>query len=179
MSSTSDQPTQKYIPKHKQKDDKLNNDILRISHAMDAMAKLIIEKRKQAGINNTMTENKTEYDTKLKNLNDLLNMILNLNNTNSGDDQISHIVDETKLDVLLRNKIDFIEREGQEYALIPVTKKNQTVNNDTIDISTIKKSKKKKKNKILCSFCHEPGHTRAHCEQRLYNYNNNNINNIH
>ncbi|CAL9734364.1 hypothetical protein MOSE0_E04302 [Monosporozyma servazzii] len=179
MNNTNDHPTKKYIPKHKQKDDKLNNDILRISQAMDAMAKLIIEKRKQAGLNNnnnTTTEKKTEYDMKLKKLNDLINMILNLNNNdtnNNNSNQIPHIMDETKLDELLRDEIEFIEREGQSYALIPVKMNDQTTNNDIIDNATIKKNKKKKKNKILCSFCHEPGHTRAHCEQRLYNNNNN------
>ncbi|CAL9728731.1 hypothetical protein MOUN0_E04478 [Monosporozyma unispora] len=169
MSNINDEHSQKCIPNHKQKkdnneDDKLDNDIVKLSHAMDVMAKIILEKRKQSNLNNVKMTNTMEYDTKLKNLNDLINMILRLN---SDKNENNNIVDTTKLDILLRNKVDIIEKDGQSYALIPIKKEDTPVTINNIN-NIKKKSNKKKKNKILCSFCHEPGHTRAHCEKRLY-----------
>lgn len=150
-----------------QDNDKLNNDIVKISQAMDAIAKLIIEKRKDKQQQDT---NKDEYQVKLNNLTNLLNMILRLNTEDHTINKDNNIVDITRLDTLLKDKIDIIDKDGQEFALIPIVRgQNPDTFDGTDKPSPKKKNKKKKKNKILCSFCHQPGHTRAHCEKKLYN----------
>lgn len=77
------------------------------------------------------------------------------------------------LDRILRTGVEIIEGKGkQRYALIPVmndcTKDKITDKDPDIPV-TSKNTKKKKKNKIACSYCHEIGHTRAKCEKRLLN----------
>lgn len=152
------------------KHDTFNNDIIKISNALDSIAKLIIARRKQTETINKDIE--TEYNNRLRHLNTLINLILKLNENDQSN--INTIVDTTKLDALLKDKIDIIEKDGQSFALIPVKNEYTTGNNvydDTlVDENKLKKkTRKKKKNKIPCSFCNQPGHTRAHCDKRLYN----------
>lgn len=138
---------------------KTAEDIQRISHAMDMMAKLILQKREGDA------QVKLEYQKKLEQVNTLINMLLALNEQKNGPT----VVDESSLDKLLRDGVDIIEKgEGeskQRYALIPV-KPTDTKNVATASTS---KNKKKKKNKIHCSYCNETGHTRAACPTRLLN----------
>ena len=162
------QQDSRQIRNNPSKDGNFNNDILKLSKTLDSIAKVILAERKQTETISKDLEN--EYSNKLKNLNTLINLILKLNDTD--DSKVSPIVDTTRLDVLLKDKIDIIEKDGQSYALIPI--KNEVSSDDNYndiitDTSEKKKKKKKKKNKILCSFCNQPGHTRAHCDKRLYN----------
>lgn len=159
-----------YVKVETNKENKFNNDVIKISSTLDSIAKLILARRKQTEpIKNDI---ETEYNTKLNHLNTLINSILKLNEYNESN--TNSIVDTTKLDTLLKDKIDIIEKDGQSFALIPIKKEITTDNNNYDDIiidtnkKNKKKKKKKKKNKIPCSFCNEPGHTRARCDKRLY-----------
>lgn len=138
---------------------KTEEDIQRISYAMDMMAKLILQKREGDA------QLKAEYQKKLEQVNTLINMLLALNDRKTGP----MVVDESALDKLLKNGVDFIEKDEaggkQRYALIPVMPGNTENSNST----SINKKKKKKKNKIHCSYCNETGHTRAACPTRLLN----------
>lgn len=134
------------------------DDVQRISQAMDVLAKLILEKQKDG------TVLLIEYQRKMKQLDRLINMILNLS---QRDQNQQLVVDTNYLDKVLRDGVEVIVRTDEQnqikkYALIPVIEQSGGGN-----APSTSKSKKKKKNKIPCSFCHEIGHTRAKCEKRL------------
>lgn len=138
---------------------------------MDTLAKLIIakrEKEKEKEKESSNSGSTGDYDTKLNNLTQLINMILNLNKQN--DKTTPLLANQSKLDLLLQKGVDIIDKDGEKFALIPVEEnQNDHTTTQLPPPPTIKKkNKNKKKNKILCSYCHEPGHTRAHCEKRLY-----------
>ncbi|CCF57269.1 hypothetical protein KAFR_0C02760 [Kazachstania africana CBS 2517] len=140
-------------------------DITKISQAMDILARLILEKQKDG------TQLKMEYEHKLKELNNLINLILNLGKTSVDDSNPKLKVDCNELDKLLRNRIEIVEKDDKKrYALIPVSEANEEDSmKESITSPKDSKKKKKKKNKILCSYCHESGHTRASCEKKLLN----------
>ena len=55
--------------------------------------------------------------------------------------------------MVLRNGIEIMEKDDQKYALIPIKAKEEAdKTTSTIQGVTSKKSSKKKKNKIKCSF---------------------------
>ncbi|CAI4038608.1 hypothetical protein SMKI_05G2190 [Saccharomyces mikatae IFO 1815] len=132
------------------------NDIIRLSQAMDSLAKLIISKRKDG------SQLQVEYNRKLKELENFINLLLGLNE-NTG----SNVMNTSVLDVILRNGIDILEKDDQKYALIPIIPKTEVDAINNAQVATSKRSGKKKKNKIKCSFCHQVGHTRARCDVRL------------
>lgn len=116
-----------------------DNQSLRVSQALDNLAKTILEQK-----------DSSSYNEKLRRLEELINMILQIKSNGSK-------MDTTKLDSILRDKdIEIVEKNHQRYALIPV-----------IPLRQATAGKNKKKNKIRCSFCNETGHTRANCERRL------------
>ncbi|CAR29455.1 hypothetical protein ZYGR_0AD01370 [Zygosaccharomyces rouxii] len=116
-----------------------DNQSLRVSQALDNLAKTILEQR-----------DSSSYNEKLRRLEALINMILQTDSNGSK-------MDTTKLDSILReDDIEIIEKNHQRYALIPV-----------IPLRSTTVSKNKKKNKIRCSYCNEMGHTRANCEKKL------------
>lgn len=123
------------------KHDTFNNDIIKISNALDSIAKLIIARRKQTETINKDIE--TEYNNRLRHLNTLINLILKLNENDQSN--INTIVDTTKLDALLKDKIDIIEKDGQSFALIPV-KNEYTTGNNVYDDTLVDENKLKKKN---------------------------------
>mgnify|MGYP003365751764 CR=1 FL=1 len=131
-------------------------EIKRVSDTMDILAKLIIQRRQIS------TQTKLDYDKKLQEVDKLINMILALNRK----DDMQQVVDTTALDKILNDGVEIIERDNdgikQKFALIPICDHNES---DEITIS----KKKKKKNKINCSYCKETGHTRAACPKRLMN----------
>lgn len=135
---------------------KTEDDIVRLSQAMDALAKLIISKQKDG------SQLQVEYKHKLKELEKVINLVLSLN-----DSAGTSVMDANGLDTMLRNGIEVLERDDRRYALIPIKPKEEGDSTDTPRDAASKKSNKKKKNKIKCSFCHQPGHTRARCETRL------------
>ncbi|EJS43957.1 YER137C [Saccharomyces arboricola H-6] len=135
---------------------KTEDDIIRLSRAMDALAKLIISKQKDG------FQLQVEYKHKLEELEKVINLLLGLNN-GSG----SSVTDTNALDSILRNGIEIVEKDNQEYALIPIKRKDADGSTNTAGEITSKRSSKKKKNRIKCSFCHNPGHTRAHCIVKL------------
>ena len=136
---------------------KTENDIVRLSQAMDVLAKLIISKQKDG------SQLQVEYEHKLKELEKFINLLLGLHESTVGS-----IMNTSVLDMVLRNGIEIMEKDDQKYALIPIKAKEEAdKTTSTIQGVTCKKSSKKKKNKIKCSFCHEAGHTRAHCGARL------------
>lgn len=137
--------------------EKTEEDIKKISNAMDILANLLLQKRQSD------TQAKIEYQNKLNELNKLINMILALNQKNND----SYEINETELDRLLRNGLEIIEKgeDKQKYALIPIIESNKDKNIP----ESLKKKKKKKKNKINCSYCNEIGHTRANCPKKLLN----------
>ncbi|QLG71086.1 hypothetical protein HG535_0B01240 [Zygotorulaspora mrakii] len=137
-------------------------DIRKISQAMDALAKLIIEKRQDG------TQLQLEYQHKLERLNQVIELILGMRHNES---ETRYELDANHLDRLLRGNIEIVEKtvetlstnsqaQAESYALIPIVKKSHAS-------ETSIHRKKKKKNKICCSFCNEPGHTRAKCEKKL------------
>jgi len=133
------------------------DDIKRVSDAMDVLAKLIIQRRKD---NNQV---KIDYEKKLQEVDKLINMILALNRK----DESRYSVDTTELDKILNDGVEIIEKgeNKQKYALIPIVEIQPIVQTNTIDDFSLKK----KKNKINCSYCKETGHTRAACPKRLLN----------
>ncbi|CAI4060610.1 hypothetical protein SKDZ_05G2160 [Saccharomyces kudriavzevii ZP591] len=135
---------------------KSGDDIVRLSQAMDALAKLIISKQKDG------SQLQVEYTHKLKELENVINLLLGLNE-GTGDS----VMDTGALDVILRNSIEVLEKGDQKYALIPIKPREGGGSTRAAWNATTKKSSNKKKNRIKCSFCHQPGHTRAHCEVRL------------
>lgn len=139
-----------YVKVETNKENKFNNDVIKISSTLDSIAKLILARRKQTEpIKNDI---ETEYNTKLNHLNTLINSILKLNEYNESN--TNSIVDTTKLDTLLKDKIDIIEKDGQSFALIPIKKEITTDNNnyDDIIIDTNKKNKKKKRRRRRTKF---------------------------
>lgn len=144
---------------------KTEEDIRKVSAAMDMLAKLIIQKQQDG------TQLKIEYQHKLKELNNLINLLLNINTqiSEKNPEMVEYNVNETELDRILRNGINIEERNGQEYALIPVKRQGRIEQVLTDSAAVTAKKKKKKKNKISCSYCHEQGHTRAHCQKKLLN----------
>lgn len=128
------------------------DDIRRISQAMDVLAKLVLEKRKDDGAL------QLEYKKKLDELDKLIGLILGLSNGNAEGE---YAIDRSQIDRFLVGGVDIVERpdpqsqESRKYALVPIVENSNKV------------KKKRKKNKIACSFCHEIGHTRAKCETRL------------
>ncbi|QLL32713.1 hypothetical protein HG536_0D02350 [Torulaspora globosa] len=132
------------------------DDIRRLSEAMDVLAKLVLEQRKEGG------SLQLEYQRKIDALDKLINMILRLPKKDGelGDWE----VDKMHLAGMLRDGIEIIERPdkkracNRKYALVPVIERSSTVG---------KPLAKKKKNKIACSFCSEIGHTRAKCPKRI------------
>ncbi|GAV55747.1 hypothetical protein ZYGR_0AY01390 [Zygosaccharomyces rouxii] len=116
-----------------------DNQSLRVSQALDKLAKTILEQK-----------DSSSYNEKLRRLEELINTILQINSNGSK-------MDTAKLDSLLRDDdIEIIEKNHQQYALIPV-----------IPPRSAAASKHKKRNKIRCSYCNETGHTRANCEKRF------------
>ncbi|SSD59455.1 uncharacterized protein SCODWIG_01216 [Saccharomycodes ludwigii] len=158
-----------------------------LNNELDKLAKTIVTKQ--------LERDKiiTEYNKKLESVEQLINVLLNLQQTDTRN-----VVNCDKLDKILNKgmKIYKDETDGMEYCMIPIRKKS-----DTADTSTIaykgqqqdvlvknktedngyniinrkelelnkssegekKKKKKKKKNNIPCSFCHEIGHVRSKC----------------
>ena len=129
---------------------KTENDIVRLSQAMDALAKLIISKQKDG------SQLQVEYEHKLKELEKFINLLLGLHESTGGS-----VMNTSVLDKVLRNGIEILEKDDQKYALIPVKARTEGDTTHIIQGATSKKSSKKKKNKIKCSFCQQVGHTRA------------------
>lgn len=129
------------------------DDIKRISEAMDVLAKLVLEQRKENG------SLQLEYQRKIDALDKLITTILRLP---EGSGQWE--VDKLKLARSLRDGVEIIEKPDKlnagngKFALIPVVDRSNTL---------AKQSSRKKKNRIACSFCNETGHTRAKCPKRL------------
>lgn len=117
-----------------------DNQSIRVSQTLDKLAKTILEHK-----------DSTSYHEKLRRLEELINMVLQ---TASGGSKM----DTMKLDSILRDDgIEIVERNSQQFALIPVI---------PLRSQTAGKNNSKKKNKIHCSYCNEMGHTRANCEKR-------------
>lgn len=128
------------------------NDIRRLSQAMDVLARLVLEKKNDNG---TL---QLEYKKKLDELDKVIGLLLGISKNNTNGD---YTIDRNRIDRMLRDGIEIMEKKDpqsngvKKYALIPI-----------IDSPT-QRRKSRKKNKIACSFCHEIGHTRAKCENRL------------
>ena len=135
-------------------------DIRNLSKAMDHIARLIIQNKQSD------TQLQSQYESRLKEVNKLINMILRLSAPlYPSDDGLQ--LDQTKLDGLLNNGIEIIERDNNEkFMLLPVT--NIVVGDASVG-KEAKKKPKKKKNKIPCSYCNEIGHTRSKCPKKLLN----------
>lgn len=135
-------------------------DITRVSEAMDTLAKKILERRQQV-----RSPKEQEYERKVEHLEQVLDAVLRLQNR---PDNAQYELDRKELDSTLENGLQMLERDGRKYLLVPLTECPEKVDEGNIDSDTQKKkSRKKKKNKIPCSFCHQTGHTRAHCQKRL------------
>lgn len=123
------------------------DDIRKISQAMDVLAKLVLEKRQEDG------SLQLEYKKKLNELDKCIRMIVGI----TGNE---YSIDRNYIDRVLGSGVEIIERQDsrtqelRKFALIPI-------------VESTTKPKKKKKNRIPCSFCHEVGHTRAKCEAKL------------
>ena len=157
-----------------ERETKLENDIIRISHAMDVLADLF-RKQRQDG-----EQIKIEYERRLEEVNKVINILLSLKRSTqqqAGEEGTNNMmVDSDALDSILNNGIEIMEREdGKKFALIPVVEEkpvypptagqgsNAQQNRHTSQTG----GRRQKKNKIRCSYCNEIGHTRAHCERRL------------
>lgn len=131
------------------------DDIRRLSEAMDVLAKLVLEQRKEGG------SLQLEYQRKIDGLDRFINMILQLRREDGEFGEWE--VDKMHFARMLRDGIEIIERPdkkrtcNRKYALVPVVERSNAVG----------KPGKKKKNKIACSFCSEIGHTRAKCPKRM------------
>ncbi|AQZ13630.1 YER137C [Zygosaccharomyces parabailii] len=116
-----------------------SDEILRASQAMENLAKMVLERRNAATI-----------DEKMRRLDELINMILQINDCHAK-------VDTEKLKrSLLRQSVEIVEKNHQKYALIPVMPVQR------------REPARRRQSKLQCSFCQEVGHTRAHCEKRLH-----------
>ncbi|CDO95750.1 unnamed protein product [Kluyveromyces dobzhanskii CBS 2104] len=119
-------------------------DILAQSKALDQLAKLIISQSDKKQSNHSSL--KQEYETKLNNLDELITMIT------------SAELDKDKFSKLISKQIEIVEKDGQEYALIPVHRGLKRPNSS---------KSKPKPNRIKCSYCKETGHLRSKCEKKL------------
>ncbi|AET40607.1 uncharacterized protein Ecym_6225 [Eremothecium cymbalariae DBVPG len=108
---------------------------------------------------------KAQYEQKLQNVVKLTESLL----VSCGDGNPK--VDVPKLDEVLGGGLQVIEREGRTYALVPLEEvpSGQGVERQRQPEQRKNKGKRKKKNQIACSYCHEIGHTRGACEKRLLN----------
>ncbi|CCH59629.1 hypothetical protein TBLA_0B08130 [Henningerozyma blattae CBS 6284] len=140
---------------------KTQDDLIKLSQAMDNIALLI--KNKQNSATNESSQDTSAPD-KWKQLSSLVNSILD-------DSKQSHQNHSTRLCVDLlscknNNELEIIERFNDEtksldkFALVPL------VELDAIPPS-LPSTKNKKKNNIKCSFCNEPGHKRSSCNKRF------------
>ncbi|EDO19458.1 hypothetical protein Kpol_1002p107 [Vanderwaltozyma polyspora DSM 70294] len=134
------------------------DDLIKLSLAMDQIAKLILEKKQSIDNNDEISHKNLET-------------FINLSNELFKGNKV--ILDKGKIEKILikdKNKFDIIENDKHEkFILLPVIDDNvEIVDKDINDDSKLTtKKKKKKKNKIACSFCNEIGHTRANCQKRL------------
>ena len=154
---------------------KLENDIIRISHAMDVLADLFRKQRLDG------EQIKTEYERRLEEVNKVINILLSLKRRSAqqqaGEEGTTNMmVDSDALDSILNNGIEIMEREdGKKFALIPVVEEEPVYPPKAGQRSNAQESirtsqtggRRQKKNKIRCSYCNEIGHTRARCEKRL------------
>ncbi|CCD22534.1 uncharacterized protein NDAI_0A03770 [Naumovozyma dairenensis CBS 421] len=116
------------------------HDIEKISQVMDKLAKLILAKQ------NDGTQLRLEYEYKLKELNTLISLLLNLSkniNDNPLGNQGEFQLNETELDKILRNGIEVIEKDDhKKYALIPIIENNKNLGdytNKEIEVGSIEK----------------------------------------
>lgn len=137
--------------------------ITKVSQSMDVLARAILEKQRHD------QQLKVEYERKLNELTQLIDIVLKLQKPTDGT---GHSVDTALLDKILEQGLEIVEKNNSKYVLIPIAedeKKDVDTDGivDTETSNTKPKRNRKKKNKIPCSYCHEIGHTRAKCEKRL------------
>lgn len=137
--------------------------ITKVSQSMDVLARAILEKQRHD------QQLKVEYERKLNELTQLIDIVLKLQKPTDG---AGHSVDTALLDKILEQGLEIVEKDNAKYVLIPIAEdeKKDVDTDGTVDTetsSTKPKRNRKKKNKISCSYCHEIGHTRAKCEKRL------------
>ncbi|CCE64225.1 hypothetical protein TPHA_0H00140 [Tetrapisispora phaffii CBS 4417] len=137
-----------------------NDDIVKFSYAMDQIAKLIAQNKKQSSVANS------EYEKKMKELDKLINLLLGLSKSTSSK---GYSLNTSKLDEILKEGFEVVTKGNDEkYIMLPIQEEPQGPLEDIKKGEVhIKKSKNKKKNKIRCSYCNETGHTRAKCEMKL------------
>lgn len=118
--------------------------IIKQSEALDQLARLVLSQSQKK--QSTLPSLKEEYENKLKNVDELISMITSVE------------LDKEKFSKMISKQIEIIQKDGQEYALIPVQR-------------TPKQAKfgkrKSKANNIKCSYCNETGHLRSKCEKKL------------
>lgn len=114
--------------------------VIKQSEALDQLAKLILSQtqKKPSGLASI----KEEYESKLKKLDELISMITSVE------------LDKGTFEELISKKIEIVEKDGQEYAMIPVRKRKKAKSSH-------------KRNNIECSYCHEKGHLRSKCQKKL------------
>ncbi|RLV95490.1 hypothetical protein JA1_001038 [Spathaspora sp. JA1] len=151
--------------------------IVELSATVDKLARIINQKNKE------LEELKQGYDQKLHVINNYIRTLEDC----IGDSSKEAIDDEDFVKMISSNiecpnckhSIWNNSQESGEYILLPrhqlkhlihepSHEHEPTISTSTNTNTTVPRPKKhKNKSKINCSFCGEPGHTRAKCNERL------------
>ncbi|AAS53552.1 AFR181Wp [Eremothecium gossypii ATCC 10895] len=101
---------------------------------------------------------KEQYERKLAQLTTLLDSLLTMQQR-VGDAGGAMALDGNALEQMLAEPLEVIEKDGQQYALVPLCGAGAGAAEPP--------KQRRKRTQLTCSYCHEVGHTRARCERRL------------
>ncbi|CUS21205.1 LAQU0S02e08438g1_1 [Lachancea quebecensis] len=135
-----------------------------VSRAVDALARSILAKRIEEH------KSKSGRMRQLELLKQHFDALMLAHQAQQEPEPHAPLLDAAQLDQELKQGLEVVEREGRSYVLLPLAAKPKAAPATTPAAgaaSAAPKHTKKKKNKILCSYCREAGHVRARCEKRL------------
>ncbi|AGO13324.1 AaceriAFR181Wp [[Ashbya] aceris (nom. inval.)] len=102
---------------------------------------------------------KEQYERKLAQLKTVLDSLLAMQREAGGNTADTMAVDSSAMGQMLAEPLEVIEKDGRQYALVPLC---------AVEPGAAPPAKpRRKKTQLVCSYCHEAGHTRARCERRL------------
>lgn len=179
------------MEEHNAGNDSSNNELI---DEMNKLVKLVIKKQDESLRLEKQYETKlknltllVEYlmnlrSTSAKSETDDINNSTDECGTNAHSTSESDVISKintTALDDILLNGLEYCVKDGKKYCMIPVINTTTEPNTKRVSQSSTKTGiinspmtpsthqKKKKKNKIPCSYCKETGHTRSKCQKRL------------
>lgn len=152
--------------------------IVELSNSVDKLAKAVAEKNKE------LDKLKQSYEEKIDQLNECI-LLLTEGIKKSEEFTEYTLLDDYKKAITCSNCRSSVVFD-ENYLVVPLGKISKQIQGTELSkkfhqleisrsteqkgekLSTVKPKKKERtKNKIICSYCKKPGHTRAKCEARL------------